>query len=44
MLVKMIPMHVVEMANMNIVDVTIVADRSVAAVRSVWVWLGWCFS
>jgi hypothetical protein len=34
MLVNMIPMHVVEMAVMYIVDVTIVADRSVAAVRS----------
>jgi hypothetical protein len=29
MLVKMIPMHVVEMANMNIVDVTIVAGIAV---------------
>ena len=30
MLVNMIPMHVMEMAVMNIVNVTIVADRSVA--------------
>jgi hypothetical protein len=35
MLVNMIPMHVVQMAVMNIVDVTIMADRSVAAGRSV---------
>jgi hypothetical protein len=35
MLVNMIPMRVVEMAVMNIVNVTIVADRSVAAARSV---------
>jgi hypothetical protein len=35
MLVNMIPMHVVEMAVMNIVDVTIMADRGVAAGRSV---------
>jgi hypothetical protein len=37
MLVNMIPMHVVQMAVMNIVDVTIMADRSVAAGRSVLV-------
>jgi len=35
MLVNMISMHVMEMAVMNIVNVTIVADRSVAAARSV---------
>jgi hypothetical protein len=35
MLVNMIPVHVVQMAVMNIVDVTIVADRSVATARSV---------
>jgi hypothetical protein len=35
MLVNMIPMHVVQMAVMNIVDVTIMADRGVAAGRSV---------
>jgi hypothetical protein len=34
MLVSMIPMHMVQMAVMNIVDVTIMADRSVAAGRS----------
>jgi hypothetical protein len=35
MLVNMIPMHVVEMAVMNIVDVAIMADRRMAAGRSV---------
>jgi hypothetical protein len=35
MLVNMIPMHVVEMAVMNIVHVTIMADRSVATGGSV---------
>jgi hypothetical protein len=31
----MVPMHVVQMAIMNIVDVTIMADRGVSAGRSV---------
>jgi hypothetical protein len=35
MLVNMIPMHVMEMAVMNIVDVAIMADRRMAAGRSV---------
>jgi hypothetical protein len=35
MLVNMVSVHMVEMAVMNIVDVTIVADRNVAAARSV---------
>jgi hypothetical protein len=35
MLVNMIPMHVVQVAVMNIVDVTIMADRRVATGRSV---------
>jgi hypothetical protein len=34
MLVNMISVHLMEMAVMNIVDVTIAADRSVSAVRS----------
>jgi hypothetical protein len=37
MLVNMIPMHVVQMAVMHIVHVTIMADRSVPAGRSVLV-------
>jgi hypothetical protein len=37
MLINMIPMHVVQVVVMNIVDVTIMANRSVAAGRSVLV-------
>lgn len=35
MFVNMIPMHVVQMAVMNVVNMTIMADRRVATGRSV---------